>query len=165
METKEYERIIKAHEVKPAYLKNATAAFLFGGLLALIGQGLIWMYKNTFNVSSDHAPTFMIITLVFVASLLTGLGVYDRFGQIAKLGGIIPITGFANAVTSSAMEGKSEGIILGIAPGILKISGSILVISILSGFFFGIIRYLLVEIGIAPTLDHYEAYLLIGGLL
>jgi len=165
METKEYEKIIKAHEVKPTYLKNASSAFLFGGLLALIGQSLIWFYEHALDVDPKIAPTFMIITLVFAASLLTGLGVYDKFGQVAKLGGIIPITGFANTVTASALEGKSEGIILGIAPGILKISGTILVISIVSGFFFGIIRYFLVEMGIAPALDHYTGYLLLGGLL
>jgi len=165
MKTQEYERIIKAHEVKPAYMKNASSAFLFGGLLALVGQSLSWLYEHTLGVDPEIAPTFMIITLVFVASVLTGLGVYDKFGQIAKLGGIIPITGFANTVTSSALEGKSEGIVLGIAPGILKISGSILVISILSGFFFGLIRYFLVEMGIAPALDHYTSYVLSGGLL
>ena len=165
MKTTEYEQIIKQHELKPAYGKNAFSAFLFGGSLALLGQGLIWFYEDALGATAEDAPTLMIVTLVFFASLLTGFGVYDRFGQVAKLGGVIPITGFANAATSSALEGKSEGIILGIASGVLKLSGPILVVAILSGFFFGIIRYFLVEMGVAPALDHYTGYVFLGGML
>lgn len=164
LKTSQYTSVIKKHEVKPSYLKNMFSAFFFGGLICLIGQGFIWVYINLFDATKETAPTYMLVTMILIASILTGLGIYDRFGQVAKAGSFVPITGFANSLTSSALEGKSEGIIQGIATNMFKLSGTVLVFAVVSGFVFGLIRYFLAGLGIAPTLDHSTVSLLMGVL-
>ena len=80
--------------------------------------------------------------LVLIACLLTGFGVYDRIGQFAGAGTIVPITGFANSMASSALESKSEGIIVGIIMNMFKLAGSVIVVGVLSAYILGLIRYL-----------------------
>ena len=162
MKTSQYASVIKSHEVKPNYVKNAGAAFFFGGLVCLIGQFVHWVYVNLFNVTKETASTYMLVTMILIATLLTGFGVYDKFGQIAKAGGFIPITGFANSLTSSALEGKSEGIILGIATNMLKLAGAVIVIAVMSAFVFGIIRYFLGQMGLTPLLDEQTVTGILG---
>ena len=159
MKSSKYSEIIKEHELAPNYGKNMLSAFIFGGLICLFGQILIWIYTNWFDMSDNNAATLMIVVIILLSSILTGLGVYDRFGQIAKAGAFIPISGFANSLTSAALEGKSEGIVLGIATSLFKLAGAVIVFAIVSGFVFGLIRYFLVEMGVAPALDHV-AYVL-----
>ena len=88
------------------------------------------------------ATSLMSITLVFLASLLTGLGIYDRIGQFAGAGSIIPITGFSNSMTSAALESKSEGIVLGIMTNMFKLAGAVIVAGIVSAFFSATLIYL-----------------------
>lgn len=153
MKTKKYEEVIKNHEVKPNYLKNAAVSFLFGGLICVGGQLLIEMYIHWLGFVRDTASTLALVTVILLASILTGLGVYDEFGQIAKAGAFVPITGFANSLTSAALESKSEGIVLGIATNLFKLAGAVIVFAVVSAYVFGIIRYLLVEFNILPQLD------------
>lgn len=153
MKTKKYEEVIKNHEVKPNYLKNAAVSFLFGGLICVGGQLLIEVYIHWFGFVRDTASTLALVTVILLASILTGLGVYDEFGQIAKAGAFVPITGFANSLTSAALESKSEGIVLGIATNLFKLAGAVIVFAVVSAYVFGIIRYLLVEFNILPQLD------------
>ena len=153
MKTKKYEEVIKNHEVKPNYLKNASVSFLFGGLICVGGQLLIEMYIHWFGFVRDTASTLALVTVILLASILTGLGFYDEFGQIAKAGAFVPITGFANSLTSAALESKSEGIVLGIATNLFKLAGAVIVFAVVSAYVFGIIRYLLVEFNILPQLD------------
>lgn len=153
MKTKKYEEVIKNHEVKPNYLKNAAVSFLFGGLICVGGQLLIEMYIHWFGFVRDTASTLALVTVILLASILTGLGFYDEFGQIAKAGAFVPITGFANSLTSAALESKSEGIVLGIATNLFKLAGAVIVFAVVSAYVFGIIRYLLVEFNILPQLD------------
>lgn len=165
MKTNQYSSVIKNHEVKPNYLKNMVCAFFFGGLVCLFGQVLHWVYMNVFNLPEQEASTHMIVTLILLASILTGLGVYDKFGQMAKAGGFVPITGFANSLTASALEGKPEGIVLGIPANMFKLAGTVIVVAVMSGFVFGIIRYILVQLGIAPDLTPEVASLMMGVFL
>jgi len=162
LKTNQYSSVIKNHEVKPSYLKNMASAFFFGGLVCLFGQGLHWIYMNLFNLPEKEASTHMIVTLILIASILTGLGIYDKFGQIAKAGAFVPITGFANSLTASALEGKPEGIVLGISAHMFKLAGTVIVVAVMSGFVFGIIRYILLQLGIVPELDHSTASLVMG---
>ena len=153
MKTNQYATVIENHTVKPTMIKNMATAFFFGGLVSLIGQVMTWIYINGLNIAEDKAVTYMIVTMILVASLLTGLGIYDKFGQVAKAGSFVPITGFANSLTSAALEGKSEGIIVGISSNMFKLAGAVIVFAVISGFFFGLLRYFLVQLGVAP-LDH-----------
>ncbi|MDE5977912.1 MAG: stage V sporulation protein AC [Turicibacter sp.] len=156
MKTKKYENVIKNHEVKPNYLKNAAVSFFFGGLICMIGQLLTEMYIHWFGFVRETASTLMLVTIILVASVLTGLGVYDEFGQLAKAGAFVPITGFANSLTSAALESKSEGIVLGIAMNLFKLAGAVIVFAIISAYVFGILRYCLVEFDILPQLKELE---------
>jgi len=162
LKTSQYSSVIKNHEVKPNYLKNMASAFFFGGLICLIGQGLLWIYINAFDIAEDIASTYMIVTMILIASILTGIGVYDEFGQVAKAGGFVLITGFANSLTAAALEGKSEGIVLGIAMNMFKLAGTVIVFAVVSGFVFGLIRYFLALLGIAPALGHNTINLVVG---
>ena len=153
MKTKKYEEVIKNHEIKPNYLKNAAVSFFFGGLICVGGQLLIEMYIHWLGFVRDTASTLALVTVILLASILTGLGFYDEFGQIAKAGAFVPITGFANSLTSAALESKSEGIVLGIATNLFKLAGAVIVFAVVSAYVFGIIRYLLVEFNILPQLD------------
>lgn len=112
-----------------------------GGLIAIIGQVLITIYTSI-GFETKVANSLMSVSLIFIASLLTGLGVYDKFGQYAGAGSFVPITGFANSMTSSALEYKSEGVILGIASNLFKLAGSVITFAVVSAYVFGIIRYL-----------------------
>ncbi len=153
MKTKKYEKLIKKHEVKPNYLKNAGVSFFFGGLICVFGQLLIEMYIRWFGFVRDTASTLALVTVILITSILTGLGVYDEFGQIAKAGAFVPISGFANSLTSAALESKSEGVVLGIATNLFKLAGAVIVFAIVSAYVFGILRYLLVEFNIFPPLE------------
>lgn len=154
LKTNQYANVIEHHAVKPNFMKNMATAFLFGGLVCLVGQIIVWIYVNVVGLTDDIAVTYMIVTMILVASLFTGLGIYDKFGQVAKAGSFVPITGFANSLTSAALEGRSEGLIHGIGSNMFKLAGVVIVFAVMSGFAFGLLRYFLVQLGVAPALDH-----------
>lgn len=136
------EKTLEETKPKRKILLNGLRAFLFGGLICLISQIIMWLIGKIDGVTSEEASTISVIIVVFIASLLTGFNVYDRIGQIAGCGSIIPITGFANSMTSAAMESKSEGIILGIIPNMFKLAGSVIVVGVVGSFIVGTIRYI-----------------------
>lgn len=139
---KDYSKIIKRNQVKPNYIRNSIVAFLVGGTIGVIGQGLSDLYINVFNMSKDNANSLMSVTLILLSAITTGLGIYDYLGQFAGAGAFIPITGFANSMTSAALEGKSEGITLGIGAGMFKLAGSVIVFGVVAAYILGTIRYL-----------------------
>ena len=148
VKTKKYEEVIKNHEVKPNYLKISLVSFFFGGLICVGGQLLIEMYVHFFGFVRETASTLALVTVILIASVATGLGVYDDFGQVAKAGAFVPITGFANSLTSAALESKSEGVVLGIATNLFKLAGAVIVFAVVSAYVFGILRYLLIEFNV-----------------
>ena len=164
MKTNQYATVIEGHATKPTIIKNMAVAFFFGGLVCLTGQVLVWTYTDVLNIEKETAVTYMIVTMLLVSSIATGIGIYDKFGQIAKAGSFIPITGFANSLTSAALESKSEGITQGIALNMLKLAGVVIVYAVMSGFVFGLVRYLLIEIGIIQDFNH-EVSALVRGIL
>lgn len=135
-------KVMQETKPKKAILKNALRAFLVGGLICLFGQVLIFLFQKGFNFSKEEASNITVGLLVLIACLLTGFGVYDRIGQFAGAGTIVPITGFANSMASSALESKSEGIIVGIIMNMFKLAGSVIVVGVLSAYILGLIRYL-----------------------
>ncbi len=134
---------IKNNKIKPKYYRNILRSFIIGGIIAIIGQGLIYFYFSVCNLDKKLSQTLMSVTLILVASILTGMGIYDKLGQYAGCGTIIPITGFANSMTSSAMESRSEGVFLGIASNLFKLAGSVITFGVVSAAVFGLIRYFL----------------------
>ena len=142
MNNKKYKRLTKKYLPKKLNIKNLLLAFISGGLIGLFGQVLIKVYSMAPNISNTEAGNLMMVTLIFLASLFTGLGFFDNMIDLFKAGIIIPITGFAHSTTSSAMEYRNEGLTTGIGANIFKLSGSVILYGIVSAYLFGIIRYI-----------------------
>ncbi len=143
MKNEEYDKLIKEIVVEDNIVGNIIISFFSGGLIGLIGEIISnFIFKN-FNttLSDSYMITFMIF--IFIGSLLTGLGFFDKILSVCKCGLIVPSTGFANTMTSSAMDTRSEGFIKGIGSSIFKLTGSIILYGIVFGIIFGFIRGML----------------------
>ena len=143
MNKEKYKKIINKYKPKEDILKNSIIAFIMGGILGIVGQGLIDIYTSLLDISSKEASTLMIITLVFFGVLLTGLGFFDKWVNYFKCGLIIPITGFAHSMMSSTMEYKKEGLVTGIGSNMFKLSGTVIAYGVISATIFGFIRLLI----------------------
>lgn len=141
MDKSKYTMLVKEYKPKPKYLKNTIMAFLFGGAIGLLGQLLLTFYMKIFSFSAKEASTPMVVTMIFIASLLTALGVFDKIAAHAGAGTFIPITGFANSMTSAAMESRSEGLVLGVGANMFKLGGTVITFGIVSAFVMGVVRY------------------------
>lgn len=122
--------------------RNLLGAFLIGGAICAIGQGLLNLYKYL-DFSTPAASTLCSVSLVFLSALLTGLGVYDDIAKFGGGGTLVPITGFANAVVSPAMEFKSEGWILGLGVKMFTIAGPVIVYGTAASVIYGVIYWIL----------------------
>ena len=143
MEKSKYAKIVKKNTHREKIILNPIIAFLVGGFMGLLGQGLIDFYSYIFSISTKDASVFMIVTLIFVGCLLTCLGFFDKLVQFAKCGLIIPITGFAHAMMSATLEYRKEGMITGIGANMFKLAGSVIVFGVVSAYVFGLIRLLI----------------------
>ena len=143
MKNKIYNQILDKEEIKRPIIKNSIIAFVIGGLICLFGECLIVLFNKVFKIEQKTSQMLMALVIVSITALLTGIGIFDKIGEIAGAGTIIPITGFANSLTSSALESKSEGIITGILTNMFKLAGAIIATGIISSFIIGTIIYLL----------------------
>ena len=140
--TKEtYKKYADARAPKSPVLKDCTHAFLVGGLICCIAQGLTDAYTKLCRLPKEDAGTLTAATLVLVAAILTGLGVFDRIAKFAGAGTLVPITGFANAVVSPAIDAKSEGLILGVGAKIFTVAGPVLLYGTLAGTLYGVVYW------------------------
>lgn len=142
MEKKEYQKIVDKHKPTEKRWQNAIIAFIIGGIVGMLGQVLTEFYASWLEIPTKDASSFMIVTLIFVASLFTALGFFDKWVNFARCGLIIPITGFAHSMTSAGIEFKKEGPIYGLGANIFKLAGSVILYGIVAAWFFGMIRYL-----------------------
>ena len=143
MKNYKYEIIANKHVPEEHKFMNTVISFIVGGLIGLLGEIIIELICHYTKISRIDASTYMIIILIFIASLSTALGFFDKLVTKFKCGILIPITGFAHSMTSSALEYKNEGFIYGIGSNIFKLTGSVILYGIVSAYFFSIIRYLL----------------------
>lgn len=133
-------------EVKKDYKqigKNFFAAFVSGGGICLFGQIILTVYEKVFHIEKLDARSLMIGTLVLIAALLSAFGIYDKIGQVMKAGSVVPITGFANSMVSSAMEYGPEGLILGVGANTFKLAGTVITLGVVAAYLFGLIRYII----------------------
>ena len=143
MKNTRYERIADNHKAQENRGKNAFIAFFVGGLVGLIGEGIIELFCYYLHISRSDASTFMIVILIFVASLSTALGFFDKLVTKFKCGLLIPITGFAHSMTSAALDYRKEGPVYGIGSNIFKLAGSVILYGIVSAFFLVLIKVML----------------------
>ncbi|MCI9264122.1 MAG: stage V sporulation protein AC [Oscillospiraceae bacterium] len=122
--------------------KDCLWAFCVGGLICTIGQGLLNFYMN-WGMEKDDAAAAVSVTLILLSAVLTGLGIFDKIAKRAGAGTLVPITGFANAVVSPALEFKSEGLVMGVAAKMFVIAGPVLVFGISASVIYGLILLLL----------------------
>ncbi len=136
----QYNVYVEAKIPKTKNFPTLIYAFIVGGIICMIGQGIsdalmaIWP-----SMSQEEASAWMLIVLIFLSSLLTALGVYDRIGVFAGAGSIVPITGFSNSITSPAIEFKKEGIIFGTCVKMFSVAGPVIVCGLVISFLTGLI--------------------------
>lgn len=142
----EYQQL-QANNQPPAHLiKNCFNAFWTGGLICVVAQGVQQILLNYgFNNETVGAPTSAVI--IILAIILTACGVYDRISQFAGAGSAVPITGFANTMSSAAMEYRSEGFVLGVGGNMFKVAGPVIVFGAVSSFVVAIITVLVYQLG------------------
>lgn len=137
----DYTNKVKEYQPKPNYVMNCVKAFVVGGIICTLGEVLMKFYMYFFHFTEKEAGDPTVATLVLLSALLTGFGVYDKIGQFGGAGSAVPVTGFANSMTSAAMEHRSEGIVLGVATNMFKLAGSVIVFGVVSAYVVGLIRY------------------------
>jgi len=141
---KSYCKFVENRLPKTKFFPSLLWAFLVGGLICCIGQGISDSIMAIFpKMPKDDVQAYTLITLIFLASFLTGIGVYDRIGAFAGAGSIVPITGFSNSIASPALEFKNEGFIFGLCVKMFTIAGPVIVTGIASSMIVGLI-YLIV---------------------
>ena len=139
---KNYLQYVKTQDPPTQHFKNCAAAFGVGGLICCIGQFIRYMLEYA-GLSGDELAGATSIVLIFLGCFLTGLGVYDRIGRYAGAGSIVPITGFANSVTSPAIEFKTEGWIYGMAAKMFTVAGPVIVFGVAASVVYGVILMLM----------------------
>ncbi|MDI9419312.1 MAG: stage V sporulation protein AC [Bacillota bacterium] len=144
---KEYQKLAKDNEPRRPVLANCVRAFLAGGTICLIGQGITDIFVFYFGFTEKSAGNPTAATLIFLSVVLTSLGVYDHIAQWAGAGTAVPVTGFANSMASAALEHRTEGYVLGVGSNMFKLAGSVIVFGVFSAFIIAFIRTLIPLIG------------------
>ena len=142
IEKKAYKKFADAHAPSSPTVKNCIWAFFVGGGICILGQGLVCIYRDFIGMEQKDAGTLCSVTLIFIAALLSGLGVFEKIAKRAGGGTLVPITGFANSVVSPAIDSKAEGFILGVGAKIFTVAGSVLLYGTIAGAVYGIIYWI-----------------------
>ncbi len=138
---KEYSELVKKASPPSPKLKNCIWAFTVGGGICALGQLLLTLYKYL-GLSEEVASPAVTITIIFLTALFTALGLFDKLAKRAGAGTLVPVSGFANAVASPAIEFKSEGIVLGLCANLFKIAGPVIVYGTVASVVYGIIYWI-----------------------
>ena len=142
MDKNQYKKFADAHAPRSPIAKNCVFAFLVGGAICAFAQGLTDLYLIIPNMTLENSRTLVSLTLIFIAVLLTGLGVFDKIAKFAGAGTLVPITGFANSVASPAIDSRSEGYILGVGAKIFTVCGPVILYGTFAGAIYGVIYYI-----------------------
>ncbi len=138
MTAEQYRKHVGAVGPQSHFWKNLLTAYLVGGLICVIGQGFRALYESL-ALSEEQVAMAVSSTMVFLGALFTALSIYDKLARFAGAGTLVPITGFANAVVSPAMEFKSEGFVLGVGAKIFTIAGPVIVFGVIASVLYGIL--------------------------
>ena len=138
----EYAQLVKKQAKKSPIVKNTILAFLIGGAICVVGQ-LIMNGWSAAGLGKEDAGTATSCSLVFLSALLTGLNLYNKLAKYGGAGTLVPITGFANAVVSPAIDFRSEGFVTGMAAKMFVIAGPVIVFGTLASAIYGVVLMLL----------------------
>ncbi len=139
---KTYDKMTKKASPPSPKLKDCSLAFLVGGLICTLGQLLMGLYGDVFGLKEDVVKMLVPVTLITIAAILTGFGVFDKIAKFAGAGTLVPITGFSNAVVSPAIEFKSEGFILGVGAKMFTIAGPVFFYGTVASVVYGVIYWI-----------------------
>lgn len=134
--------MLRSSSPRSPVLKDCLFAFLFGGAICTLGQGLADLFM-LLGFTLQDARTFVSISLIFLSAALTAFGVYDNIAKYAGAGTLVPITGFANSMVSPALEFKSEGFVTGLGSKMFVVSGPVLVFGLSASVFYGVVLYVI----------------------
>ena len=141
MKEREYGRLVSEMSPKSPIWRDCLNAFWIGGLICTLGQVFLNLYTGL-GLEKDLAGTAASMTMVALSALLTGLSLYDNLAQHAGAGTLVPITGFANAISAPAVEFKTEGFILGVGAKMFTIAGPVIVYGISASVIYGFLYWL-----------------------
>lgn len=142
MSPKQYQEYLKSINPKSPLWKNVALAFLVGGAICCLGQALSDWYRFL-GLKLEDAATATSVSLVFLSALFTGLGLYHKLARHAGAGTLVPITGFANAVASPAIDFRAEGLVTGMAAKMFLIAGPVIVFGTAASVIYGVVLWLL----------------------
>jgi stage V sporulation protein AC len=137
-----YARFADAHAPRSPILKNCLCAFLVGGTICAVGQVLHDVFQNLCSFDEETAGALTSVSLILAAVILTSLGIFDNIAKHAGAGTLVPITGFANAVVSPAIDSHAEGLVLGVGSKIFAVAGPVLLYGTLAGAIYGVIYWI-----------------------
>lgn len=143
MDKKTYKKYTEARAAGSPLVKNCVKAFLCGGAICCFAEGLKTVYISQLNMTEDDAGLLTSVTLIFLAILLTGIGVFDKIAKHAGAGTLVPITGFANAVASPAIDSRGEGMVMGVGAKIFTVAGPVLLYGTFSGAIYGVVYWII----------------------
>jgi len=141
LQPKEYQQLVQENLPPRPIVKNMLWAFFVGGIICAIGQ-VVLTIAQSFERTKNEAAAVTLAAMIFLGTILTALGVYDEIAEKAGAGAAVPITGFANTVTSAAMDFRREGLLLGMGAKMFVIAGPVIVYGILAGFIVALIKSL-----------------------
>ena len=147
MRAEDYQKLVWAHTPKKPLWKGCLGAFLIGGAVCLLGEGIheIFLYCGA---DAKTASAWESVLLILISILLTGIGVYDKISRVGGAGTLVPITGFANAMSSPVIEFRVEGMVLGVGPKIFSVAGSVIAYGVAASSLYGLIYFILYRIGV-----------------
>lgn len=141
MNNKDYQEIANKHSKSSPCFTNCLKAFFFGGIICMLGEAIAQLCLRLGTAKSD-ALLYASLTLIFIAGLLTGIGIFDKIAKHAGAGTLVPITGFSNAMASAAIEAKTEGFVTGVGASMFSIAGPVIVYGTVASVIYGFIYWL-----------------------
>ena len=141
IDKKTYKKFADAHAPKSPIVKDCLWAFCVGGGICAFAQGLKDIYMKICHMLETDAALLTSVTLIFIAVVLTGIGVFENIAKHAGAGTLVPITGFANSVVSPALDSRAEGLVLGVGAKIFTVAGPVLLYGTLAGTLYGVIYW------------------------
>lgn len=146
MTNKDYDTMVKKASPNSKIFTDTFLAFVIGGAICVLGQLLLNLYIKS-DMDQETASNLTSVSMIFIGAVLTAMNIYGDIARFGGAGTLVPITGFANSVVSSAMEFKSEGFIMGMGTKIFIIAGPVVVYAVISGVVCGIIKYIMLIFG------------------
>ena len=142
MNKEQYKKFVRSHGKKSPMAKNCIRAFVVGGIICTVAQALRNLYQNVAGFVEKDAAALTSVSICFIAIALTAIGVFDKIAKFAGAGTLVPITGFANAVASPAIDSRAEGFVLGVGAKVFTIAGPVLFYGTVAGAVYGVIYYI-----------------------